>query len=180
MARRPRLQIPGGVYHVTQRATDQETLFHELLDRVGFDHLLLRAAARYDWEIHDYCQLSNHFHVLLTTREPNIALGMQYLNSRYVQTFNDRHSRRGTLVQGRYYSGLVESEQHFLIARAYLALNPVDAGLCREPADWAWSGFGGKGKIVPPPDARLRRFVADYRARREHRAALALRDLSGL
>ncbi len=180
MPRRPRLQVPGGVYHVTQRATDQETLFVELLDRVGFDHLLVRTAARYDWEIHDYCQLSNHFHLLLTTRQPNIARGMQYLNARHVQTFNDRHGRRGALVQGRYYSGLVETESHFLIARAYLALNPVVAGLCREPGDWLWGGFGGAGKIVQAPDERLRRFVADYRARREHLAALALRDVSGL
>ncbi len=180
MPRRPRLQIPGGVYHVTQRATDKETLFVELSDRVGFDNLLVRTAARYDWEIHDYCQLSNHFHLLLTTRCPNIAQGMQYLNGRYVQTFNDRHSRRGTLVQGRYYAGLVESDAHFLIVRAYLALNPVGAGLCREPGDWRWSGFGGAGRIVPEPDARLKRFVADYRARRKRLEALALRDMAGL
>lgn len=180
MPRRPRLQIPGGLYHVTQRSTDQELLFLEPLDRVAFDHLLVRTVTRYGWEIHDYCQLSNHFHLLITTREPNLARGMQYLNARYVQTFNDRHVRRGTLVQGRYYSGLVASEEHFLIVRAYLALNPVEAGLCREPSGWRWGGFGGRGKIVPQPDERLRRFVADYRTRREHAAALALRDVSGL
>ena len=180
MPRRPRLQIPGGVYHVTQHSTDRETLFFELLDRVLFDQLVVRTAIRYDWEIHDYCQLSNHFHLLLTTREPNIARGMQYLNARYVQAFNATHGRRGTLVHGRYYSGLVESERHFLIVRAYLALNPVDAGLCREPGEWPWGGFGGAGKIVPVPDERLRRFVRDHRTRREHLAAMAFRGASGL
>ncbi len=136
--------------------------------------------ARYGWDVHDYCQLSNHFHLLVTTRQPNIARGMQHLNARYVQAFNARHGRRGALVQGRYYSGLVETEEHFLVVRAYLALNPIEAGLCREPEDWPWGGYGGRGKIVPSPDERLRRFVADYRARREYLAVLALRDVSGL
>ena len=180
MPRRPRPQIPGGVYHVTQHSTDHETLFLELSDRVDFEHLLLRTATRYDWEIHDYCQLSNHFHLLITTRDANIALGMQYLNARYVQAFNARHGRRGTLVHGRYYSGLVETESHFLVVRGYLALNPVEAGICRDPGDWPWGGFGGAGKIVPAPDERLRRFVSDYRARREQLFALALRDMAGL
>lgn len=180
MARGPRLQIPGGVYHVTQRATDDEILFAEALDRVGFDHLLVRTAKRCAWEIHDYCQLTNHFHLLLLTREPNLAQGMQYLNARHVEAFNDRHDRRGTLVQGRYYSGLVETEEHYLQARAYLAWNAVDAGLCQWPDEWLWGGFGGKGKIVPAPDARLRRFVAGYGARRRRIVTLALRDTSGV
>jgi len=75
---------------------------------------------------------------------------------------------------------LVETESHFLVARAYLALNPVEAGFCVEPGDWPWSGFGGAGKIVPVPDERLRRFVRDHRTRREHLAAMAFRDASGL
>jgi REP-associated tyrosine transposase len=175
-----RLQIPGGLYHVTQRATDSETLFVDVFDRAAFDHLLLRTAQRFDWEIHDHCQLTNHFHLLFMTREPNIAQGMQYLNGRYVQAFSARHRRRGTLVQGRYYSGLIQDEAHYVQARAYLALNPVDAGLCDEPAAWRWSGFGAGGKIVPPPDAMLRRLVVDVQARRRALATMAFRDTSGL
>lgn len=178
MPRRSRLQIAGGVYHVPQRATGHEPLFRDPIDRDRFDHLLLRTARRYSWELHDYCQMTNHFHVLLVTREPNIALGMQYLNARHVESYNRRHGRRGTLVQGRYYSGLIETEEHHLVTRAYLALNAVDASLCDEPADWLWCGFGGRGKVVPEPDERLRRFVADYRARRRRIAVMSLRDVS--
>ncbi|MBA3244320.1 MAG: hypothetical protein H0T61_04000 [Actinobacteria bacterium] len=68
---------------------------------------------------------------------------------------------------------MVETESHFLVARAYLVLNPVEAGFCVEPGDWPWSGFGGAGKIVPAPDERLRQFVSHYLLRRKRLAALA-------
>jgi REP element-mobilizing transposase RayT len=180
MPRRPRVQLAGGVYHVTQRATDRELLFLDDVDRVGFLHLLARTVLRYRWELHDYCLMSNHFHLLVRTLEPSIARGMQYLNARHVEAFNSAHGRRGTLVQGRYYGGLVESDEHFLQVRGYLALNPVDAGLCREPEEWPWGAYGAAGQLCPPRDMRLERFVADYRNRRRRLAAMALRDTAGL
>jgi putative transposase len=179
MPRPPRIQVAGGVYHVTQRATGRELLFLDDDDRRAFLLLLRRTLERYRWELHDYCLMSNHFHLLVTTCEPTIALGMQHLNSRHVAAFNQMHGRRGTLVQGRYYSGMVESDEHFLQVRGYLALNPVDAGLCGDAAEWPWSGFGGRG-LIPPPDARLTGFVRAYRYRREQLAAVALRDMPGL
>lgn len=165
---------------MTQRATDRELLFADRLDLVGFGHLLRRTAKRHAWVIHDYCLMSNHFHLLIRTPEPSLARGMQYLNARHVSAFNTTHGRRGTLVQGRYYSGLVETDEHFLQVRGYLALNPVGAGLCREPEDWPWSGYGAGGAISPRPDPQLERFVAAYRHRLERLAAMALRDASGL
>jgi len=174
MPRKPRLQIAGGIYHVTQRATGHDLLFTDSPDRNRFERLLIRTARRYAWELHDYSQLTNHFHLLFLTRQPNIARGMQYLNARHAESFNLRHGRRGTLVQGRYYAGLIETEEHHLVARAYLALNAVDAGLCDEPDEWPWCGFGGRGRLVPEPDERLRRFGVDYRARRRRIAAMTL------
>ncbi len=178
--RPPRVQVAGGLYHVTQRSTDQEILFADLYDRVGFEQLLRRTATRYAWEIHDYCELTNHFHLLVLTREPTIAVGMQYLNARHVEGYNGRHGRRGTLVEGRYGAELVETEQHYLQARGYIAFNPVGAGLVRDPADWSWSGFGGGGKVAPCPDERMKRFVRAYCARRATLRDMALQDVSGL
>lgn len=166
MPRKPRLQIPGGIYHVTQRATGHEVLFVDRLDRLRFDCTLLLTAERHVWEIHDYCQMTTHFHLLVLTREPTLARGMQYLNARHVESFNRRHCRRGALVQGRYHDALVETDEHHLLVRAYLAWNPVDAGLCREPEAWRWGGFGGDGRTTPAPDRLLRRFVVDYGRRR--------------
>ena len=177
--RKPRLQFAGGIFHVTQRATGREVLFLDRLDRLRFDRTLLLTAERHAWEIHDYCQMTNHYHLLVLTREATLARGMQYLNARHVESFNRRHCRRGALVQGRYHDTLVETDEHRLLVRAYLAWNPVDAGLCREPDGWRWGGFGGDGRTAPAPDRLLRRFVADYGRRRRALAARALWDTSG-
>lgn len=178
MPRRPRIEVPGGISHVNQRATDDQILFADAADHERFERLLVQTARRYEWEIRDYCELTNHFHLLVLTREPTLARGMQYLNARYVEAFNRRYDRRGALVQGRYYSRLVQTDEQYLTTRAYIAFNPVEAGLCRQPDEWPWSGFGGRGRIVPAPNRRLREFVAHYGAHRRLLAAMARRDMS--
>lgn len=166
------------MYHVTQKATGHDVLFIDAIDRVRFDRLLLKTAKLHNWRLDDYCQMTNHFHLLVLTRAPTIARGMQYLNSRHVESFNRRHGRSGTLVQGRYYARLVHSDEDHLGVRAYIAWNPVDAGLCDHAEEWPWGAFGGGGRVTPAPDEVLRRFVVDYGRRRRLLAAMALRDMS--
>jgi REP element-mobilizing transposase RayT len=151
MARAPRVQIAGAVYHATQHATGDEPLFRDPFDRFFFEQLLSRAVKRYRWELHAYCQLDNHYHLLLRLNEPTLARGMQFLNSRYVEGFNARHDRRGALVRARYTSTIVESEAHYVHCVAYIALNPVGAGLCRLPEEWEWSSYAGKGALATVP-----------------------------
>jgi hypothetical protein len=81
---------------------------------------------------------------------------MQFLFSTYVEEFNVRHTRRGTLVQGRYKATLVESEEHFLACLEYFANNPVAAGLCDRPQDWPWSSYAGDGELAPRAERLLR------------------------
>jgi putative transposase len=154
-------------------------LFIDAIDRVRFDRLISATAKLHHWRVDDYCQMTNHFHLLVLTRAPTIARGMQYLNSRHVESFNRRHGRSGTLVQGRYFARLVRSDEDHLGVRAYVAWNPVDAGLCADPEEWPWGGFGGGGRVTPAPDPVVRRFVLDYGRRRRQLAAMALRDMSG-
>jgi putative transposase len=94
-------------------------------------------------------------HLLIRLKELTLAAGMQFLNSRYVQGFNARHDRRGTLVRGRYTSTLVETETHYLSCLTYIALNPVGAGLARRPEEWEWSSYGG-GTLARRPSSILR------------------------
>jgi REP element-mobilizing transposase RayT len=157
--RAPRIEVIDGVYHVTQHATGEEVLFRDVIDRHVFEHLLGTSVRRHSWRLHAYCQLDNHYHLVVQIREATLATGMRFLNSRYVQGFNERHGRRGTLVRGRYYAGLLGTEAHYLSCLAYLAMNPVGAGLCRRPEEWEWSSYGGGGALAPRPDALLRGFV---------------------
>lgn len=159
MSREPRREVRNGVYHVTQHATGDEVFFRDPFDRFFFERLLGRALTLYGWELYAYCQLDNHYHLLLKLRELTLAAGMRFLNSRYVQGFNERHDRRGTLVRGRYTSTLIETEVHYMNCLGYIAMNPVGAGLCRRPEDWEWSSYGGRGSLARRPDRFLRGFL---------------------
>ncbi len=87
--------------------------------------------------------MSNHFHLLVETPEPNLSFGMQRLKSGYAGYFNERHSLVGHLFQQRFDSRLIETEKHLEKTLRYIALNPVKAGLCDHPAEWPWSSFYG-------------------------------------
>jgi REP element-mobilizing transposase RayT len=84
--------------------------------------------------------MTTHYHLLLETPKPNLAVGMKLINSAYAQGFNRRHKRVGALFQGRYHSVVIETERQLLHTALYIAFNPVRAGLCAEPEDWPWSG----------------------------------------
>jgi putative transposase len=141
MPRPLRPQVAGGVYHVTARGVDHAAVYHKEDDRVLFLALFEKAIARYGWRSHIYCLMTTHFHLLIETPRPNIARGMQRLNGTYAQAFNERHGRGGHLFAGRYFSALLESDEHYVEAFRYIANNPVRAGLCDRPEDWPWSGI---------------------------------------
>jgi REP element-mobilizing transposase RayT len=101
MARPLRVHVPNGVYHVIQCATDHEVLFADTTDHEEFDKLLELTVRRCGWRPHLVCHMTTHVHFVLQSTEP-LARGMQFLMSQYVQEFNLRHKRRGTLVQSRY------------------------------------------------------------------------------
>lgn len=156
MPRPPRVHVENGVYHVTQRATDDEVFFVTPFDYFAFSQLLGLAAKRAEWKLHGFCLMTNHVHLLIQTPKPTLARGMQFLLATYVEEFNRRHGRRGTLVQGRFKSKLVEDESHYLECLRYFAFNPVGAGLCERPEDWPWSSFAGDGNLAPRVEKLLR------------------------
>ncbi|NUT55507.1 MAG: transposase [Thermoleophilia bacterium] len=138
MPRQPRVHVPNGIWHVTQRATDAEVFFRVPADYRAFLQLFERAAGWARWIVHDYCLMTNHVHLLIQTPLPTLPAGMQRLLGPYVEEFNERHGRRGALVQGRYKARLVETEEHYLECLRYFAHNPVAAGLCDAPEEWPW------------------------------------------
>jgi REP-associated tyrosine transposase len=146
----------NGVWHVTQRATDHEFFFLVPFDYHAFLHLLELAVKRARWKLHGYCLMTNHVHLLVQTPKPTLPMGMQFLMATYVEEFNERHSRRGALVQGRYKAMLVETEAHFVECLRYFAMNPVAAGLCQRPEEWQWSSYAGDGTLAPRVEELLR------------------------
>ena len=138
------MHVPDGVFHVIQCATDHEVLFADAVDHREFDKLLELTVRRCRWRMHLACHMTTHVHLVVQTAE-RLGRGMQFLMSQYVQEFNQRHGRRGTLVQSRYWCELIETEERYERCLNYVANNPVTANLCRRPEDWPWTRrFGGR------------------------------------
>jgi putative transposase len=143
MPRPLRIQVAGGVYHVTSRGNRRQPIYHDDNDRFFFLALRDQVVRRFGWRLHEYCLMTNHFHLLFETPQPNLSNGMHRLNHVYAMYFNSRHGFDGHLFDKRFGSRLVETEEHWLDARRYIAFNPVRAGLCAHPRQWRWSSFYG-------------------------------------
>jgi putative transposase len=151
MARRPRLLVPGGLYHVYSRGNRRQEIHLDAIDRSWFLERLEEVIALFEWRLHAYCLLPNHYHLMVETPKPNLSAGMHRLNFLTAQSFNRRHEVDGHLFQGRFHSPLVkDTPQAFELAR-YIVLNPVRAGLVKHPAAWRWSSYRAAVRIVPRP-----------------------------
>jgi putative transposase len=141
MSRPLRAQIEGGIYHLCTRGVRKTPIFTDDYERERFLVLLELTARRYGWQLLGYCLMTNHFHLLVLTPDANVSAGMQYLNGRYAQWFNWRHGFEGHVVERRFYSELVETEEHLMALARYIVLNPVRAGLCKSAGEWPWSSY---------------------------------------
>lgn len=102
MPRPLRIQYEGARYHVLSRGDRREEIYFDEADRGQFLRTLGEACEKTGWQVHAYCLMSNHFHLVVETPQPNLALGMQWLLGTYTQRFNRRHQLGGHLFQGRY------------------------------------------------------------------------------
>ena len=97
MARKLRVQYPGAMYHVMNRGDRREAIFADDEDRHRFLETLGEACEKTCWQVHAYCLMSNHFHLVLETPQPNLVAGMKWLLGTYTSRFNRRHKEFGHL-----------------------------------------------------------------------------------
>jgi putative transposase len=138
MPRRKRLEGHGLIHHACHRGVDGEFVFRTDEDRIGYLAMLAATVSRYGWLCLSYCLMGTHLHLLVETPEPNFGLGMQWLHGHYGGCFNRQYKRDGHLFQGRYHDEPILTEAHLVNAVGYIAVNPVEAGLCRDPREWRW------------------------------------------
>jgi putative transposase len=141
MARTLRVEYAGAVYHVLNRGNYCEPVFETPEARQAFENCLFRACERYGWRLYAYCTLSNHYHLALETPDPNLSVGMQWLQSTFANRFNRAHQAHGHLFQGRFKSLVVERDEYLGPLIHYIHLNPVRAKLApiEEPETYRWS-----------------------------------------
>lgn len=117
--------------------------------------------AKYSWTCLAVALLDNHYHLLVTISEPNLARGMQRLNGTYAGFFNRKYGRKGHLFGARYYSGPIVSSAHLLMTIRYIARNRTAARLSEDPASDVWSSYPGVvGKRVCWPFIGRRQLLA--------------------
>lgn len=145
MARKLRVQFPGAIYHIMSRGDRREDIFRDDNDRESFLQTLADACAKTSWEVHAFCLMPNHFHLVVETPQPNLAAGMKWFLGTYTARFNRRHNLNGHVFAGRYKSVLVGGKGGYLRTVCdYVHLNPVRARLI-SPTDalrcYRWSSL---------------------------------------
>lgn len=153
MARPLRLEFAGALYHVTSRGDRQEDIYLDDTDRETFLNVLAEVCDRYNWIVHAYCLMTNHYHLLIETPDANLSQGMRQLNGVYTQSFNRQHKRVGHVFQGRYKAILVQKEAYLLELARYIVLNPVRVHMVRTTKDWPWSSYRATAGYKEPVKA---------------------------
>ncbi len=133
MSRPLRIEFAGALYHVTSRGDGREVIFLGDEDRHRFLDVLSDLVHDFNWAVHAYCLMDNHYHLLIQTPEGNLSKGMRHLNGVYTQRLNRRHGRVGHVFQGRYKAIIVQKESYLLELARYVVLSQSSYGAHSRP-----------------------------------------------
>lgn len=169
MARQLRVEYEGAIYHVMSRGDRRELIFQDDEDRQQFLTTFGEACVKTGWQIHAFCLMPNHFHLVLETPEANLVAGMKWFLGTYTARFNRRHKVFGHLFSGRYKALIVDGSGKGYLKTVcdYVHLNPARAKLLgpEEPlSGYRWSSWpeylkrpGGR-----PAWLRVDRLLGEY------------------
>lgn len=156
MPRRRRLYLPDQPQHVVVRGHNRDPILARHEDFRFLYQCLCEGAAKHELSVHAWVFMNNHLHLLVTpANENSLPRTMQSLGRRYAQYFNRSYHRSGSLWEGRYKAGLVDTERYLLSCYRYIELNPVRAGIARRPEDYPYSSYhanalGKADKLLTP------------------------------
>lgn len=151
MNRPLRIEREQALYHVTARGDRQDSIFRTDNDRLAWLSLLGDTCQRFNFVVSAYCQMTNHYHLLIETINGELARGMRLLNGNYSRYFNRAHSLVGHVFQGRYHAVLCQRDAYLLELSRYIELNPVRARMVTLPTEWPWSSYQATIGLVDAP-----------------------------
>ena len=167
VASAPRQEEAGAIHHAYSRGVRRQEIFVDDDDRCAYLRALGKVVRWYRWRCLAYCLMGNHVHLLIETPQPNLGDGMRRLNGVYAHGFNRRHGHCGHVFERRYGSRRVAGDAQFVTTLRYIALNPVEAGLCEDARDWRWSSYALLVEGIAPEwvdGARVRAYLAAWGA----------------
>lgn len=151
MPRPLRIQYPNAWYHVMNRGAGRKKIFHSKTHRLIFLDILAECHRMFNINIHAYCLMDNHYHLLISTPDANLARAMRHLNGVYTQCYNRILKTDGPLFRGRYKAQLIAEDCYLLIVSRYIHLNPIKARLVDKLTDYKWSSYPAYLGIINPP-----------------------------
>jgi putative transposase len=136
-----RILYPGAWYHVMNRGAGYQNIFHSEKHKHLFLSLLGEASGQFNIQIHAYCLMDNHYHLLVHTPQGNLSRAMRHINGVYTQRYNREEKTDGPLFRGRYKAILVQKDNYIQQVSRYIHLNPVEAQICRNAESFSWSSY---------------------------------------
>jgi REP element-mobilizing transposase RayT len=150
MPRKPRLFLPGAIYHVYCRVARGEFVFDDDFEAIEFVETLRRVKELDGWTVFAWCLMGNHYHLVLKTRNIDLWRSMARLQGTVARNYNMRHRFLGRLWQSRYRARVIDTNDYFRQVVCYVHLNPVAAGIVDDPADFRYSGHRGLMGLCRP------------------------------
>lgn len=123
------------------RGRSHQNIFLDSEDHEYFLILLRHVKKKYPYVLHAYCLMTNHYHLLLQTKEEEIWKIMQLIGESYVRYYNTKYGKDGPLFRGRYHAVIIENDTYFLQTSRYITLNPVKAGMVTGAEHYKWSSY---------------------------------------
>ena len=146
MPRTARIVLPHMPHHVRQRGHNKQTVFFDGGDCETYLRVLRKWTGEFRVKIYGYCLMTNHVHLLLDPGSDvqSLAKVMKRVAGKYTRYFNRLYHRSGTLWESRFKSSPIQTEEYLLACCRYVDLNPVSAGMVRQPGEYRWSSFRQK------------------------------------
>jgi len=156
MARKLRIQYPGAIYHVMSRGDRREPIFEDDRDRRRFLETLEEACQKTGWQVHAYCLMRNHFHLVVETPQRNLVAGMKWFLGTYTSRYNRRHKEFGHLFSGRYKALIVDGSGSGYLKTVcdYVHLNPARAKLLKRGEALSAFGWSSYPRYLEPAAKR--------------------------
>ncbi|MBA2435972.1 MAG: transposase, partial [Chthoniobacterales bacterium] len=136
VARKARVQFPGAVYHLLDRGDRREAIFRDDLDRRRFLSTLGETCGRTGWRVHAFVLLTNHYHLLVQTPQPNLVAGMRWLQSTWAMRVNRRHGLAVSCFK-------VAISRSWSIPRSAITSSPSAITFISIPSALGWFGWMG-------------------------------------